>query len=319
MLFLFPKRCLYAIIIRNDLLKACEKKAKSPFFAKKDVVSDGEKNLKKYLIFLLWIIEGIVVGCGAILPGLSGGALCAAFGMYRPIIEVLSDLRKNLKQHWLMLGFFFLGVAIGFVGLAGVTEWLMEKSSELVTVAFVGFIIGTLPGLFRDAGEEKRTPASYISMVASFLVLLFVLFLLKSNQSLAMREGFFAFLLCGLFWGLSFIVPGLSSSSLLLFFGLYQPMLLGIKSFDFSVLIPMGIGLVATVLLLSRVIGAAYKRYFSIVSHAVIGIVAATVVMIVPSLSVPFTRILLYIGIALCGAALSYGFTRLCDKIKEKQ
>ncbi len=275
--------------------------------------------MKKTLIFLLWIIEGIVVGCGAILPGLSGGALCAAFGMYRPIIEVLSGPRENLKKHWLMLGFFFLGVGVGFVGLAGVTEWLMEKSSELVTVAFVGFIIGTMPGLFRDAGQEKRSRGSYISMVAAFLLMLSLLFLLKTNQALALTEGFFAFLLCGLFWGLSFIVPGLSSSSLLLFFGLYQPMLLGIKSFDFSVLIPMGLGLIATVLLLSRVVAFAYKKHFSIVSHAVIGIVGATVVMIVPDLSVPFTRILLYFGIALCGAVLSYGFTRLCDKIKEKQ
>ncbi len=277
------------------------------------------KNVKKTLVFLLWIVEGIVVGCGAILPGLSGGALCAAFGMYRPIIEVLSSPKENLKKHWLMLGFFFFGVAVGFVGLAGVTEWLMEKSSELVTCAFVGFIIGTMPGLFKDAGEKQRSYGSYISMVAAFLVMLSLLFLLKTNQTLQLTEGFFAFLLCGLFWGLSFIVPGLSSSSLLLFFGLYQPMLLGIKQFDFSVLIPMGLGLVATVLLLSRAVAFAYKKHFSLVSHAVIGIVAATVVMIVPDLSVPFARLLLYFGIALGGAVLSYGFTRLCDKIKEKQ
>lgn len=276
-----------------------------------------DKIVKKILVFLLWIIEGIVVGCGAILPGLSGGALCAAFGMYRPIIEVLSSPKENLKKHILMLAFFFFGVAIGFVGLAGVTEWLMEKSSELVTCAFVGFIIGTMPGLFRDAGEVKRGRGSYISMSVSFLVMLGLLFLLKTNQSLQINEGFFAFLLCGFFWGLSFIVPGLSSSSLLLLFGLYQPMLLGIKSFDFSVLVPMGLGLVATVLLLSRAVAVAYKKHFSIVSHAVIGIVAATVVMIVPDLSVPFTRILLYFGVALGGALLSYGFTRLCDKIKE--
>lgn len=274
--------------------------------------------MKKTLVFLLWIIEGIVVGCGAILPGLSGGALCAAFGMYRPIIELLSSPKENLKKYWLMLGFFFFGVALGFVGLAGVTEWLMEKSSELVTCAFVGFIIGTMPGLFRDAGEVKRSGGSYISMVASFLIMLGILFLLKTNQSLMLSEGFLAFLLCGFFWGLSFIVPGLSSSSLLLFFGLYQPMLLGIKSFDFAVLIPMGLGLVVTVLLLSRAVAFAYKKHFSIVSHAVIGIVAATVVMIIPNLSVPFTRLFLYFGIALGGALLSYAFTRLCDKIKEK-
>ena len=56
----------------------------------------------KLLLILVWIIEGIVVGFGAILPGISGGTLCVAFGMYRPIVETLSHLKTGLKKHWLM-------------------------------------------------------------------------------------------------------------------------------------------------------------------------------------------------------------------------
>ena len=37
---------------------------------------------------LLWFLEGIIVGFGAIMPGLSGGTLCVAFGMYLPLIWV---------------------------------------------------------------------------------------------------------------------------------------------------------------------------------------------------------------------------------------
>lgn len=45
----------------------------------------------------MWLLEGVVVGFGAILPGISGGTLCVAFGMYRPLIETLSSLKTGIK------------------------------------------------------------------------------------------------------------------------------------------------------------------------------------------------------------------------------
>lgn len=97
----------------------------------------------KLLLCLLWLLEGAVVGFGAILPGVSGGTLCVAFGMYRPVIETLSNLRSGIRKHGFMLGVFLLGVAIGFIGLSGIAAILLEKNTVIVTCAFVGFIIGT--------------------------------------------------------------------------------------------------------------------------------------------------------------------------------
>lgn len=34
--------------------------------------------------WLLRVIQGILVGSGAILPGISGGVLCVSFGLYQP-------------------------------------------------------------------------------------------------------------------------------------------------------------------------------------------------------------------------------------------
>ena len=117
---------------------------------------DTKANRKnKLLLCLLWLLEGIVVGFGAILPGVSGGTLCVAFGMYRPIIETLSSLKTGIKKHEVMLGVFLLGIAVGFVGLSGIASILLEKNTALVTCAFIGFIIGTLPGLWKDAGVEN--------------------------------------------------------------------------------------------------------------------------------------------------------------------
>ena len=82
-----------------------------------------EKRKRPPVLFIpLWILEGIVVGLGAILPGVSGGTLCVAFGMYRPLIETLSNFKKGLKKNGFMLSMFLVGVIIGFAGLEMVTE-----------------------------------------------------------------------------------------------------------------------------------------------------------------------------------------------------
>ena len=276
----------------------------------------NKKNI--LLMSIVWVLEGILVGFGAILPGISGGTLCVVFGMYRPIIEILSDLKNGLKKHWFMLGVFLFGVAVGFVGLSGLAAWLLDKNTILVTCAFVGFIIGTFPELWEDAGEQKRTKGSIISLIVCFIVMIGILTLFKTQISVQVAPGFFGYILCGIFWGLSFIVPGLSSSSLLLFFGLYQPMLDGIATIDFRVLIPMALGMGACVLLLSKAVGLAFKKQYSIASHAVLGIVAATAIMILPfekaSVGSWVVRILFIIG----GAAVSFIFTRICGKLKAK-
>lgn len=36
------------------------------------------------------LLSGILIGGGAILPGISGGVLCVVFGIYQPMMEILS-------------------------------------------------------------------------------------------------------------------------------------------------------------------------------------------------------------------------------------
>ena len=96
-------------------------------------------------------------------------------------------------------------------------------------------------------------------------------------------------------------------------------MLAGISGLDMGVLIPMGIGMIACILFLSRAVSCAYKKQYSIVSHGVLGIVAATAVMIFPfrmgSLSQGVVHLLFVLG----GAVVSLGLSRVCNKIAHKQ
>ncbi len=276
---------------------------------------DNKKN--KVVQIFLWIIQGFVVGIGAILPGVSGGTLCYAFGMYDPILEVLSSPFKAIKKHWFKLCFFALGGAIGFVGFSGVIAWLLSLNESVVLCVFVGLIMGTLPEIWHDAGKRGRSKASIFAMALSFIAISAIFYLLKNTWQITIEPNFVGFLLCGFLWGLSFIIPGFSSSTLLLFFGIYEKMSEGISRLDLSVILPLGIAMLATLLLCSRLMSFLFSKFHSIMSHCVLGFVVATTVMILPSFDTSFVNIVIYLLSVVGGAVASFFFTKACAKIKE--
>ncbi len=266
---------------------------------------------------VLWIVQGALVGIGAILPGISGGTLCYAFGIYNQLLEVLSNPIKGIKKHWFMLLFVCSGVALGFVGFSGVTYWLLSLNEGIVLAVFVGLIFGTIPDIWKEAGEKGRNKFSIISLVSAFILIGAVFYVFKNVWIVTIQPGFFAWLLCGLLWGLGFVVPGLSSSTLIMFFGLYDEMSEGISKLDFGVLIPLGLAILATFLLLSKVMKLIFNKFHSIVSHCVLGFVVATTVMILPfDQFTSFKNVAIFVICIIGGAVASFFFTKLCDKIK---
>ena len=276
------------------------------------------KNKKNVILqSILWIIQGCIVGIGAILPGVSGGTLCYAFGIYNPILEVLSSPIKGIKKYWYMLIFVGIGGGLGFIGFAGVTNWLLSLNEGVVLCVFVGLIIGTLPDIWKESGEKGRNKFSIISLVISFVAITAIFYVFKNVLALTIQPNFVGWLICGLLWGLSFIVPGFSSSTLLLFFGIYGQMSEGISHLDFGVLIPLGLAMLATLLLLSKVMKFVFDKYHSIVSHCVLGFVVATTIMILPSFNTNVINILIYVGCIIAGGVSSFFFSKACNKIKD--
>lgn len=275
-----------------------------------------ENKKNRVLQAILWVVQGFIVGIGAILPGVSGGTLCYAFGIYDQILEVLSSPIKGIRKHWLMLIFVGLGAATGFVGFAGVTNWLLGLNEAVVLCVFVGLIAGTLPDIWRDAGKNGRGKGSYIGLAVSFVSISAVFFVFKNIWQLTIAPNTVGWLICGVLWGLSFIIPGFSSSTLLLFFGIYEPMSQGISTLDLGVLVPLGIAMLATLLLFSRLMRFVFDKFYSVVSHCVIGFVVATTLMILPSFRVEWYNILIYLGCIIAGGVASFFFSKLCNKIK---
>lgn len=278
-----------------------EEQKKSPFLAK----------IRK---FLVGVIQGVLIGAGAILPGISGGVLCVVFGIYRQMMAVLAHPFKYLKVYWKMFMPIGIGWAIGFVGLAGVIAKLLSLNAAVIVSLFVGLIAGTFPGLLREGSKNGRTKGMWIALAISTIALLAFFYTLKFSTSTTVTPSFGWYIFCGALWGISLIVPGMSSSSLLMFLGLYQPMSEGIATFDFNVLIPFAIGIIGTVLLLARLVNDLFEKHYGIAFFCVIGFVIASTIPIIPVSFTGWGEAVLCVVAAVGGFIGAYMMDRWSEK-----
>ena len=126
-------------------------------------------------------IEGAIVGVGAILPGVSGGVLSVAFGVYEPMMELFTTPVPALKKHYRMFIPFGIGWIVGFLLLAKGVEVLFNACAPVALMLFFGLICGTLPELFKTS-EQSDAKASWTPFVVS-LSLAFLFFHLLENMT----------------------------------------------------------------------------------------------------------------------------------------
>ena len=197
---------------------------------------------------LLRLVQGFIIGAGGILPGISGGVLSVIFGIYRPVMEVLAHPLNGLRRHLSLLLPVGAGAILELLCGGGLILVLFDRSEKLATCLFIGLILGTLPSLWAEAGAQGRGRGAYLSCAASFLALSAVLLYAQYGAFYTMRPGFLGFLFCGLLWGLSLIVPGMTSSSILMAVGLFTPMAEGFARLDMAVILPWLLGMALIVL-----------------------------------------------------------------------
>ena len=233
------------------------------------------------LMIVLHMLQGALIGLGAVLPGISGGVLSVVFGIYKPIMELLSNPFRHFKTHVPKLIPYFAGAAIGFLGVANLLAFFLERYPEPSVCLFIGLITGMLPSLWNEAGLQGRTNGSIISMITA-MVLVFTLLISLNAASVTITPNFIWYLFCGFCLSLSIIAPGMSFSTLLMPLGLYTPLVDGIGHLSPDVLFPSGIGALATIICLSRLINSLFENHYSLAFHAILGVVIAATIMIIP-------------------------------------
>lgn len=257
---------------------------------------------KNIMDWLLRFIKGMLIGTGAILPGVSGGALAAVFGLYERLISFLAHLKQDFKKNLL----FFIPVGLG--GVAGIfllsiaLSYFLENYEVQIVWFFIGAIIGIIPALIKQAGKKGRRPKHIMIAAATGIIMLAVLFLAEQYISGSVPLNFFTWIMAGVIFGLGMIVPGLSPSNFLVYLNMYKPMTDGIKNLDFAVIIPLAVGGLLIVLTLSKLFDYIFTKAYAGMHHIILGVVFASTVMIIPT---DFNY--LSLGTLVCAAACIAG------------
>ena len=113
------------------------------------------------------------------------------------------------------------------------------------------------------------------------MILISALLLGLAAANVVIVPNFAWYIFCGFCLALSVIAPGMSFSTLLMPLGLYEPFIGGIGNLDFSILIPGGIGALATVILFAKAVDTLFKKHYSVAFHAIVGIVIAATAMLI--------------------------------------
>ena len=235
--------------------------------------------------WIIRLIKGVVIALGFILPGVSGGVLAAILGIYERMLSFLAHIRRNFKADFL----YFLPVGIG--GILGIgllsrpLEFLLAHYQVIVLWGFAGAIVGSLPALWQEAeSRSKRDKVDWTWLIGTFVISFIILYTLPYIFG-TLPANFATFILAGALIALGVLVPGLSPSNLLLILGLYSPMLTGFKNFDLvNVFLPIAIGGILAMLLFAKSMEHLLEHHHSRVFHFILGIVAAsTVLILVPN------------------------------------
>lgn len=245
------------------------------------------KNKLNIFKSLIYAIQGAIVGIGAILPGVSGGVLCAAFGLYEPMMELLTEPKKHIKRLWPIFLPFVIGWAGGFVLFSLIIGSLLSAYYDIATMLFFGLVCGTIPELFKKselADRDKSWTPFVVSLSVSYIVFHIMAILEGGGESgIVAPQNFFAFLFCGFMWGVSLIVPGLSSSPVLQYLNLLEPLTSGIGSFNMTILVPFVIGIIITTLLFARLVNMLFKKHYALISRIVLGFVVSSSLKTLPN------------------------------------
>lgn len=260
-----------------------------------------------------YLIAGIVIGIGGILPGISGGVLCVIFGIYEVLMETLAHPLKNgIKNIKIMIPI-GVGIIIGFIGFANIVNILLQKYESYTYITFLGLTIGMIPSTYKNVVKNGSTNKNKILLIASSIISM-ILFIIFKKSKIVLPLNIFSYFLCGIAWGISIIIPGLSSSILIMFLGLYQPMTEGIAILDIKVILPVILGIAFIIIIFSKLIDYLFKKHYANFYHIILGVIISSIVLTFPTNFKNSIDLIIQIIFLIIGFVISFCFDNILNK-----
>lgn len=91
---------------------------------------------------IMQFLGGIIVAIALVLPGISASHMLYILGLYTTVLENVYSFK------WLSLIPLLLGIIIGTFATANVLERLINKYTENTYIVIIGFVMGSVVGLF---------------------------------------------------------------------------------------------------------------------------------------------------------------------------
>ncbi len=239
------------------------------------------------MAFLYHILIGILIGAGAILPGISSGVLCVIFGIYDKLIDTILGFFKNIKENFKFLFAICIGVGLGVVLFGNILKTLFLLYDVQIKFAFIGLILGGLPSLIKIANSKKGFRLHYLLYTIVSFSISIVLILLEKYISTSIpinSQSTFFLIFSGFIMSAGVVIPGISSTVLLMLLGTYEIYLNAVSSVNISILLPMGIGLIIGGMSFLKLIQYAFEHYFSQTYYIIIGFVLGSLPILYPRL-----------------------------------
>ena len=264
-------------------------------------------------------LKGIVIGLGAVAPGLSGSILLVIFGLYQKTVTAISQIFKQFIKSVKFLMPLALGILLGILMFSKLVDWLLTSFEMQTRFAFLGFILGSLPMFYREVKKEGFHPKYYLVMACG-LLLGVILFGFNRNLFPEITSpNLLQSVLLGLVVAASYIVPGVDSAAILSAFGLYNLWVSSLANINLTVLLPAAVGLVVGVLGVSMLIKMLISKCYTLTFSAIFGLFLSVVPSVLNERCVPGLNVqTLVSGILLVvGVVLSLLFGKL-EKLTER-
>ncbi len=273
----------------------------------------------KSLNFVKDIFKGICIGAGAILPGISSGVLCVIFGIYDKLVESVLGLFHHFKKNFLFLLPLGIGGVIGIVLLGNLLEFFFSTYPMPTKYAFIGLILGSIPLLVQKIHTYRSFHKHYIiyAIIAFGIGLLMVLLENHIETSMFFTENIniitplsttsplplnlIVFLiLAGFFMSIGIVVPGVSSTLILMCFGIYDVYLNAVSLLSLNFLIPLGIGVILGSIVFLKMIKYLLDHYYIQTFYSIIGFTLGSILVLYMPLTFDLTGMISIILLITC-------------------
>ncbi|MDF2904881.1 MAG: hypothetical protein K0R34_202 [Herbinix sp.] len=201
------------------------------------------------------MLKGFVIGSSMSVPGVSGGTMAILLGIYDKLIGSISNFLKDIKGNIIFLMKFCIGAAVGIGSLAFAIKWLLEQFPLPVSFFFLGAVIGGIPALYKKTTETKLKLSSAVYFLIGLVVVIAIGFIPVGNFDISTGSGLIHYLMVlgtGIIIALALVLPGISTSHMLLVLGMYDAMLVAITEFNLVYIGIVGISTVVGIFLITK-------------------------------------------------------------------